>query len=249
MLRSGKLNIDRKKHISYSRRAEKKLRERLAERYGREEQQAIWNKAVSVYESYLTDLPYIGGKKNPMASQLYDSLICFAYWEALPVKESVGEFKLTVDRVFFGQDIKTFPRWFSVQNQKLLDIAAFLVGAFAEYTMNRHVRSGEWNNAWKLLVNPKKRPKEGLRAVLVGCPIYDFAKAHDLLFLMPAMCNGDYGSMPHLRADTIRPKTVSRGYRCCDNYIVNNESAVYDKYPVKRDKNGFLYNDEPADLK
>ncbi len=96
-----------------------------------------------------------------MADQLYDSLICFAYWEALPDKETVEEFKKTVDQTFFGQKIPTLPKWFSGENQKLLDLIAFLVKPFIDRSINRYVCSGEWNNAWKVYVNPKKKPKEG----------------------------------------------------------------------------------------
>ncbi len=248
-MKRDKPNIDYKKHIGYSKRAEKALKEHLNSKYGKKQSAEIWAEIKRIYESYLVDLPYIGGAKNPMADQLYDSLVCFAYWEALPEKESVEEFKVTVDSVFFGYNIRTFPKWFSGQNQHLLNAVAFIAKPFIEYSINRHVRSGEWNNAWKVLVNPKKKPKEGLRAVLVGCPICDFAKSHDLMFLMPAMCNGDYGSMPYLRLDTIRPKTVARGHNVCDNFIVNNESGLFEKYPVKVDENGYMYNDEPVELK
>ena len=47
-----------------------------------------------------------------MADQLYDSLICFAYWEAIPDKETVEEFKKTVDQTFFGRKYRHFPNGF-----------------------------------------------------------------------------------------------------------------------------------------
>ena len=248
-MRLDKPNIDYKKHISYSKRAQKVIMERLNEKYGAVYGQKLWKKTKHIYEEYLVDLPYIGGAKNPMADQLYDSLICFAYWEAIPDKETVEEFKKTVDRTFFGQKLPTLPRWFSGENQKLLNVIAFAAKPFINWSINRHVCSGEWDNAWRVIVNPKKKPKEGMRAVLVGCPIVDFAKKHDLMELMPAMCNGDYGSMPYLRLDTIRPKTVARGDKICDNYILNIQSRLFEKYPLKTDDKGFLYNDEPVDLK
>ena len=244
-----KPNIDYKTHISYSRRAQRVITNRLIDKYGYSEACRLWNKTKHIYEEYLIDLPYIGGKKNPMADQLYDSLICFAYWEAIPDKESVDEFKMTVDKTFFGQNIPTFPKWFSGENQKLINIIALAAKPLINLSINRHVCKGEWNNAWRVIVNPKKKPKEGMRAVLVGCPIVDFARKHNLMHLMPAMCNGDYGSMPYLRLDTIRPKTVAKGDKICDNYILNINSSMYEKYPIKTDDKGFLYNDEPVELK
>ena len=205
-MKRDKPDIDYKKHISYSKTAERALKARLNAKYGADRGVELWSETKHQYEAFLSDLPSIGGGKNPMADQLYDSIACFAYWEALPEKESVEDFAETVNETFFGFHAPTFPR--------------FLSG----------------------------KPNEGLRAVLVGCPICDFAKAHGYMHLMPAMCNGDYGSTRFLGVEIIRPKTVSLGHGVCDALYVGTESELLTKYPVKTDENGYMYNDEPEDL-
>lgn len=105
--------------------------------------------------------------------------------------------------------------------------------------MNNRTESGEWNNSWKLLVNPDK-PKEGGQMVLVGCPIYDFAKKHGYLHLMPAHCNVDYRNMKGLGITLVRPFTVARGDSICDYRYVASQGKTAKTYPVKKDDNGYL---------
>ena len=174
-------------------------------------------------------------------------MACFAYWEALPEKESVEEFEETVAAVF-SENGFSLPDWCNANNQKLFKFAMKLImGMFAikSKKMNRLAESGEWNNAWKLLANPDK-PKEGGQMVLVGCPLYDFAKAHGYLHLMPAQCNVDYRNMRGLGITLIRPATVARGDAICDSRFVASKSETAKNYPVKKDDNGYLYNDFPV---
>ena len=141
----------------------------------------------------MADMPYTGGSKNPMCHSLYDSIVCFAYWEAMPEgqRESVEDFTQTVAFVFNGETVKKRnPEFFTANNRPLLKLAgAILRIAFAP--MNRRVDSGRWNNAWRVRINPDGK-REGLQMVLTGCPIADFAKKQGYMDLMPAMCNPDF---------------------------------------------------------
>ena len=61
-----------------------KVREWLADRYGREEAPNIWNRIKENYLRYLEELPEMGGKKNGHASAIYGGLLIFALYPALP---------------------------------------------------------------------------------------------------------------------------------------------------------------------
>lgn len=192
-------------------------------------------------------MPYTGGSKNFMTHSLYDSIACFAYWEAMPEekRETVEEFTGTVALVFNGAPSKKKrnPEFLTANNKMLLKaVAGLLRLVFAP--MNRKVDSGSWNNAWRVKINPDK-PEEGLQMVLVGCPIVDFAKKHGYMELMPAMCNPDYENRPEFGIHLIRPKTVGMGYDICDYHLVGDRSAAAKLSPVRRDEKGFLVNDVP----
>ena len=66
-------------------------------------------------------------------------------------------------------------------------------------------------------------PKTGIHYRFEQCPIAEFAKAHDLLEIMPAICNGDYPAMELLHAGLIRTTTCANG-NVCDYWIVGDKS-------------------------
>ena len=54
------------------------------------------------------------------------------------------------------------------------------------------------------------------------CPIAEFAKEHDLLEVMPAMCNPDYPTLEYMNVKLIRKCTCSNS-DYCDYYICGSE--------------------------
>ena len=81
---SSRLHIDRLRHVVPYRATLDALRERMLDRLGPGLGDASWERALRLYEDYLIDLPYTGGPFCLQAHALYDSLMCFAYWEAMP---------------------------------------------------------------------------------------------------------------------------------------------------------------------
>lgn len=241
------LNIDYKKHVEYFPSTKKILTERLKKRFGEEQGGKLWEKTKGIYEDFVKDMPYTGGNRNFMAHSLYDSIACFAYWEAMPEgeKETVEEFTETVSLVFNGDASKKkrYPEFLTANNRTLLKIVGSLM-RLVFTPMNKRVDSGEWNNAWRVKINPDK-PTGGVQMVLVGCPIADFARKHGYMELMPAMCNPDYNSMREYGFYLIRPKTVGMGYDICDYHLVGDKSRAAELSPVGKDENGFLVNTVP----
>lgn len=47
-----------------------------------------------------------------------------------------------------------------------------------------------------------------------ACPTAEFAKKHDLLEVMPALCNPDFAGMELIHARLIRKTTCSNGCKC-----------------------------------
>lgn len=248
MAKREHLHMDYRKHVEYLSSTKKVLTERLETRFGKEQGKILWKKTKKIYEDFVQELPYTGGSRNFMAHSLYDSIACFAYWEAMPEgqKETVEEFTETVALVFNGDTSKKKrnPEFLTANNKILLKAAAGIMRlVFAP--LNRKVDSGKWNNAWRIKINPDKQ-KPGLQMVLVGCPIVDFAKKHGYMELMPAMCNPDYENMPELGIHLIRPKTVGMGYDICDYHFVGDHSETAKASPVRMDEKGFLVNEFPV---
>lgn len=240
------LDIDYRRHVEYLRSTKRILTARLEERFGKERGAELWEKTKHIYEGFVGEMPYTGGGRNLMAHALYDSIACFAYWEALPQdrKESVEEFTRTVALVCNCDPAKKRnPEWLTANNTVLLKAVGGIL-RFAASLLNWMADRGKWNNAWRVQINPD-RPPEGLQMVLVGCPIVDFAKKHGYMDLMPAMCNPDYEDMHEFGIHLIRPKTVGMGYGVCDYRFVGDRSEAAKRSPVRVDEKGFWVNDIP----
>ena len=240
------LNIDYEQHVEYLPATKAVLVSRLQARFGEAEGLALWERAKRIYEGYCADLPYTGGAKNLMCHALYDSLMCFAYWEAMPEdrRESVEEFTETVALVFNGDSAhaKRNPEWLTANNRPLLRAVGPILRPLADLAINRRVQDGSWSNAWQMLVNPDHLEDVPLQVVLVGCPVVDFAREHGLLHLMPAMCNPDFDSMRELGIHLIRPKTVAMGFDVCDSRFVGDRTALAATTPARMREDGFLVN-------
>ena len=240
------LDIDYTRHVEYLPTTKAVLIARLTARFGEEQGLALWEEAKHIYEGYCSGLPYTGGSKNYQCHALYDSLMCFAYWEAMPEerRETVEEFTETVGLVFNGDaaHAQRNPEWLTANNEGLLRALGVLLKPFCDYSVNRHVQVGEWGNAWQLRINPDHLDDVPLQAVLVGCPVADFAREHGLTHLMPAMCNPDFDSMRELGVHLIRPKTVAMGYDVCDSRFVGDRTELAAATPPRMRADGFLVN-------
>jgi len=250
-----KVNIDRKKHVLYKKSTGKVLLERLTDRFGEEEGQRLWAKANHQYEEWLEGLPYIGATDNFQCHSFYDSIICLAYWDVMPEdnKETVEEFTDTISLMFagvpfdrklltegkFSDEPGHFP-FINCDNTPLLKaVLPVYKRIFAK--INRKKARGEWANTWALDI-PEDQPKDGIRMRLIGCPVYDFAKAHHFEHLMPAMCNPDFMVFRRLGGEFIRPTVVAQGHPACDQSIVGVHSDLAARATIKTDENGILYS-------
>lgn len=232
------MNIDYKKHMSFSKTAEKGLKERLSSKFSLLQREQLWERLVGKYEAFLEDQPYCGGKSNPMIWQLYDAIACFAYWEVLPEKESVEEFAETCNLAFGIKPGKSLPKILTVDNQKFADAVAGIFRLLGN-KFDRELESGRWQDGWRIEVDKNHVP-EGTQVALIGCPIYNFAKRNGYEFLMPAMCNGDFPGIDMIHAGLIRSQTVSNGNDRCDNWYVSMDSSFLKKYPPERKESGLL---------
>lgn len=73
------------------------------------------------------------------------------------------------------------------------------------------------------------------------CPIAEFAQKHDLLEVMPALCNPDYTAMELIHARLIRHTTCSNGCKC--DYTICGDRDIYcTEHPEYKDEQGYRRN-------
>ena len=74
-----------------------------------------------------------------------------------------------------------------------------------------------------------------------ACPTAEFAKKHDLLEVMPALCNPDFAGMELIGARLVRKTTCSNGCKC-DYTICASRDPYCKDHPEYRDEAGYRRN-------
>lgn len=185
-----------------------------------DEAKVINSRAEAVYQKLSGEAPDIGGRRNIMAGNLYQFLTFLAYYEA-------------TDRRITKEDIRTVVGWMLDDMRfigRVIDMNKrgwwrIFYGIMRPYAakVQRMKAKGRWGNTWTLLVNPEKHDS-GFSIHLVGCPLYDFAKAHGYMDILPMMCQIDHDIAALMHARLIREHTIAMGGECCDYWYVGDES-------------------------
>ena len=227
--------IDLKKHMLWSKRAEKAIKEDLEKRYPENKEQ-LWYDTVLQYAEYLKEQPYIGGRKNRQAEGVYDSIMILSYYTALPEKISKEELEEINNRAFLPV-YERIEGKVNANNPLFLRIMHF---AFSMVAKGVKKNEGRWPGNYHMEVLPYDKGN-GITYCFHSCPIADFARRVGLEDMMPCLCNADYPMLQQMKAGLIRHHTCANG-DICDYHIVGNESKLLEEHPVYRDEEGYLKN-------
>lgn len=232
------LPIDLEKHVCYSESMKKVVQEHLKKQFNEAGAELRWEKIQLKYVEYLKTLPYLGGRKcsHNGAGGTYDCILLFAYYEVLERKPSIEEI-YEMNNVVFLPAFERLGKIFNINHGWQLKT---LNRVFAMTAKRDQKEEGRIPDGYIMRVESFDK-ETGIHYRFEKCPIAEFAKAHDLLEIMPAFCNGDYPAMELLHAGLIRRTTCSNG-EVCDYWIVGDKSKYLKEHPKKTDESGYLYN-------
>lgn len=80
-----------------------------------------------------------------------------------------------------------------------------------------------------------------IRYYFKTCLVYEFAKNHDLLDILPALCNVDYKRIEVIHSRLIRKCTLKIS-SICDYVIVGDKDEFIKEHEEFIDKDGGIYN-------
>lgn len=228
--------IDTSKHYIYTKQCEKAVMKKLCFHYGREGALHLIEDIQKKFLEYLTDLPSLGGKKNfhnTSAGANMDCLLLFAYYETCKGKTSVKEVE-EIEMSLFLPAFKFLSMLkFINMNKKFVRKLMYKRFVSAQKACEK---AGDYD-----MVLDSYTEKGPLSYHFKKCPIADFAKAHKLTELMPAMCNPDYAAMQALHAKLIRCNTCSNG-NICDYRITGDKDPFVKEHPEYIDDEGYRRN-------
>ncbi|MDD6072263.1 MAG: L-2-amino-thiazoline-4-carboxylic acid hydrolase [Clostridiales bacterium] len=210
--------------ITMPRGAKRAIKKRLNLMYDKDQAFIMWNKVVQIYNKFEQEQPDIGGKDNFLWDKVYGSLALFAYYEASERSITENEMKSLSVEAMMGNN-RILGKILNFNWKWLQKIYGAMYISIKKQT-DRHIADGSWHNTWKIEINPEGR-KEGVNVHLIGCPVYDFAKAHGYESLMPALCSSDHDVFEPLHCRLIRYHTVANGDDFCDFWQVGDKSDAW----------------------
>ncbi len=207
----------------------------LCERYGSDQAGLIWEKTVEQYNTYLPDLPDYGGKKNGHAMAIYGGLLIFSLYPSLPDQPPVSELQDFVSNMFMGAFVN-LGKVFDLNRPSNM----WLINKIFKKSGDGDRRDIVKYPAGFINVDePYDKENHIARYHFTQCPNAEFAKKHDLLHVLPLMCNSDYFGIEQIHGTLIRCGTCGNS-PMCDYCVVGNKNPLAEEFVIDKDENGFL---------
>ena len=227
------LSFDRTCHVLYTEPCKQQIRAKIALHYPAEERENVWERVQRQYVEFLSDWRTdLGGKKNfhNGAGGTYDCIALMAYYTVCREAASLAEIEEMEGELFLP----------AFRKLKFVDVNKPLFRRLLHFAFqNARRRCDVWGD-YKMHVAPFEKGQP-IRYEFTACPVAEFAKQHDLLEVMPALCNPDYAGMELIHARLVRTTTCANGDRC-DYAICGDRDAYCSEHPEYLDEAGYRRN-------
>ena len=207
----------------------------LKSRYGETEAKKIWAQTQENYQNYLPDLPDYGGSKNGHAKAIYGGLLIFALYPALPDQPPVSELQDFVQNLFMGPFTK-LGKIFDLNRPSHM----WLIDKVFRKSGNRDRKDIlKYPEGFINVDAPYNKEHHAASYSFTQCPNAEFAKKHDLLHVLPLLCNSDFFGIREIHGTLIRCGTCGNS-NACDYLVVGSKNPIAKEYEIVSDEQGFL---------
>ncbi len=213
----------------------KPVKEWLIERYEANQADEIWKSVEDQYNAFLTDLPDYGGRKNGHAMAIYGGLLVFALYPSLPDEPPVSELGDFVCNLFMAPFTK-LGKVFDLNRS--FDI--WLLDKAFRKSGNRDRKDAVNYPEGFINVDESYDKRNHIaRYSFTQCPNAEFARKHNLLHVLPLMCNSDFFGIEQIHGTLIRYGTCGNS-DICDYCVVGSKNPLAKEYEIVTDEWGFL---------
>ena len=232
-MKDRELQFDRSCHVLYSNACKKQIRKKIALHYPKADRAAVWEQVQLQYVRFLADMRTdLGGKKNFHNGKggNYDCIALMAYYVVCRAVTSLAEIEDMEGALFL-------PAF------RLLRFVDCNKPFWKKLMYRSFQRAKQQCDRWgdyQMQLEPFAADKP-IRYAFTVCPAADFARQHDLLEVMPALCNPDYTAMELIGARLVRTSTCACG-SLCDYAICGSRDGYLAAHPEYRDAAGFRRN-------
>jgi hypothetical protein len=195
---------------------------------------AIWKQVEKNYTENLKDLPDIG-RKNGHAQAVYGGMLIFALYPALPDQPPISELEGFVQNLFMGQFTK-LGKIFNLNRSSNM----WLIDKVFQKVGRRDRKDAEtWPDGFINVNEPYDKEHHAARYHFTQCPNAEFAKKHNMLHILPLLCNSDFFGISEIHGQLIRCGTCGNS-DVCDYLVVGKDNPLAKEYEVVKDDGGFL---------
>ena len=231
-MKDKELQFDRTCHVLYSRACKKQILQKIALHYPQNTEE-VWERVQRQYAAYLSDWRTdLGGKKNFHNGRggTYDCIALMTYYAVCRESASLAE----IEEIEGNLILPAFRKLKFVDcNRPLFKKLMYRAFRIAKKQCDK------WGD-YQMYVAPFDKDKP-IYYEFTACPAAEFAKKHDLLEVMPALCNPEYTSMELIHARLVRETTCCNGCKC-DYTICGDRDDYLKKHPEYRDAAGYRRN-------
>lgn len=232
-MKDSELQFDRSCHVIYTKQCKKQIQDKIALHYPPARREEIWEKIQRKYVEFLPDWRTdLGGKKNFHNGRggNYDCIALMAYYTVCKDVTSLDEIEEMEGNLFLT----------AFRKLKFVDCNKPFFKRLMYFSfMNAKKQCDKWGD-FKMNVAPFERDKP-IYYEFTECPTAEFAKKHNLLEVMPALCNPDFTAMELIHARLVRTTTCSNGCKC-DYMICGDRDEYLKEHPEYRDEAGYRRN-------
>lgn len=234
-MKDSELQFDRTCHVLYSKPCKRQIQGKIALHYPETERETVWEQVQRKYVEFLSDWRTdLGGKKNfhnGGAGGTYDCIALMAYYSVCRAVTSLAE----IEEMETALLLPAF-RLLS----KFVDCNKPLFRKLMYQSFRNAKRQCDNWHDYEMHVAPFERTKP-IYYEFTACPVAEFAGKHDLLEVMPALCNPDYTAMELIHATLVRETTCANGDKC-DYTICGDKDPYRIRHPEYRDEMGYRRN-------
>lgn len=232
-MKNSELVYDKKCHVLYSKECEKEIKNKIKLHYKEDEQEEIWNKIQKKYIEFLSNWRKdLGGKKNFHNGKggTYDSIALITYYAICKEVTSIQE----VQEMECNIILEPFKKMKFVDCNKPI-FRKLMYKAFS----TAKKKCDKWHD-YEMNVAKLEKGKP-IYYEFTACPVAEFAKKHNLIEIMPALCNPDYKAMELIHAKLVRTKNCATDDKC-DYTICGDKDDYLKDHPEYIDEMGFIRN-------
>ena len=222
----------------------------LTEKFGLSAQKAktVTAGAKPKYKEIITDLPEFE-KEDRFKMNIVNCAMLGAYILNMPKRPDVETLTAyyvvcrdvtSLDEIEAMEGELFLPSFRKLSRIKLINVNNPIIKRLLHKAFcNAKKQCDKWGD-YKMYVAPYDKNKP-IYYEFTQCPAAEFAKAHGLEEVMPALCNPDYTGMELIHAKLVRTTACANGDRC--DYAICGDRDEYCKaHPEYRDEAGYRRN-------